>query len=184
MRLRHIVVEGCDGTGKTTLINELLTYKRHRSDPQPHFLMHERASRSKEGPVPDLDGWVDKDLSGLREQMPSVYDRHPLISEPVYGPIIRGSVPGKFNDGVWCTTGRGVLATYALVVWCVPPWEWVRRNIENSQDNQMPGVMINARRIYDTYMDMSLSWPGVCYRHDPTNPARPVHGYIDLVFGG
>lgn len=183
MKLRHIIVEGCDGTGKTTLINELLEYKQH-GQTEPYFTMHERASRSQEGPVDALDTWVEKDLAGIDTHPPSVYDRHPLISEPIYGPVCRGMLPGKFNDGLWQVTARSRLARYSLVIWCVPPWNTVRNNLVASAHNQMAGVIINARRIYDMYSLASKTWPGVSMRYDYTNPARTIGAYVSLVFGG
>lgn len=191
MRIRHIIVEGCDGTGKTNMVNRIAKWRRPKvlltdTPPPtfPHFSVHERASTSIGGPVPDLVDWVRKDVATMADQPPSVYDRHPLISEPIYGPICRNAVPGSFNDGVWMATTRSLVAHYCAVIWCVPPWRDVARNIAASADNQMSGVTINARRIYDAYDRASRVWPGVSIRWDYTRPnAYDINAYLTQLIG-
>lgn len=189
MKIRHIIVEGCDGTGKTNMVNRIAAWRRPkllRTDPPrpfPHFAIHERASTSIGGPVPDLVSWVRKDIATMADQPPSVYDRHPIISEPIYGPICRNGVPGSFNDGVWVSTSRSMIAQHCAVIWCIPPWDVVWRNISATMNNQMPGVAINARRIYDTYVEASRRWPGVAMRWDYSNPSFDIGAYLTQVAG-
>lgn len=177
--IRHVIVEGCDGTGKTNLTQRIL-------ERYPQLSMHERASSSKGGPVSNLDGWTVNDALSMGSQPMSVYDRHPIISEPIYGPICRGKVPGAFNNESWVYATRRAVAEFTIVIWCIPPWRNVNTNIYNTQSNQMGGVMLNARRIYDTYDRVSREWPGSCIRYDYTiDPgSRDVLAYLSLIFGG
>lgn len=154
--LRHIVVEGPDGAGKTTLIDKIVKGFG--------YVQHPRASRSVEGPVADLDQWVVNDLNGLGKFPPSIFDRHPLISEPIYGPICRGKVPGNFNQTWWVNTMRARLACHALVILCLPPFDIVKDQATKAA--QMPGVLDNLPRIYDAYQRMT--WVGVQMRYDRT----------------
>ena len=181
MNLRHIIIEGPDGSGKTTLLRELLGWKQAKNE-SPWFVAHERASTSRGGPVANLDTWVEKDLVDIDTQPPSIYDRHPIVSELIYGTIIRGGVPGKFNSGIWTSQVRSTLAQHCLVIWCIPPWDKVRNNILNPELDQMPGVVENARRIYDEYDRASRVWPGTCIRHDYTKVPRTIGAYVDLIF--
>lgn len=177
--IRHIIVEGCDGTGKTNLVNRILAR-------YPHLVMHERASSSTGGPVPALDEWTTTDATTMGSQAHSVYDRHPIISEPIYGPICRSGVPGSFNYSDWTHAIRQTVAEFTIVVFCIPPWQNVWTNIYNTRDNQMPGVTLHARRIYDTYDRVARAWPGSLVRHDyTTDPeSQNVLAYLSLIFGG
>lgn len=177
--IRHIIVEGCDGTGKTNLVNRILTR-------YPQMTMHERASSSKGGPVAALDEWTERDVRTMGSQPMSVYDRHPVISEPIYGAICRGGVPGQFNYSDWLRCMTQAMSEFTIVIWCMPPWPNVRDNIFNTRDNQMPGVTLHARRIYDTYDRVSRAWPGSCLRHDYTKDPEStgIIAYLSLMFGG
>jgi|SRR5688500_7895161 len=156
--MRDIVVEGCDGTGKTNLVNRLV---KHLGLP-----IHPRACTSEGGPVPNLDEWVEKEL--LRAHEPGIYDRHPLISEPIYGPIIRGSLKGKFNDPAWLIGNRKALADKVIVVWCDPGWSAVQHNLAMTESNQMAGVTRHSYGIYHAYLRSRKAWPGLSWTYDYT----------------
>lgn len=164
MSIRHIIVEGPDGGGKTTLINQL----RHEHFPN-RFAMHPRASDSIMGPVPLLANWVTDDLAMLDkpETPPSIYDRHPIISEPIYGPICRGTVPDMFRKGWWVNLMMEDLAQRAILVLCMPPFQTVRRNVAKP-GSQMAGVADNIAHIYDMYERIHLRWPGLVMTYDHT----------------
>jgi hypothetical protein len=155
----HIIVEGMDGTGKTTLIKSLVD--------RLGMVQHPKASTPLGGPVKDLDDWVDYEL--LRRKEPGIYDRHPVISEPVYGTIVRGVLPGMFNHPGWVrrSVNRLVRSGHA-VVWCVPPWDEVRANTGDPSQH-MVGVTANALMLYNTYRVLSRGWwPGDQYVYDYT----------------
>lgn len=154
--LKHIIVEGCDGSGKTTLVNKLT-----KSFKWP---IHARSSTSIGGPVPDVDQWALDDVNTMHKQEPSIYDRHPCISEPIYAPIVRHVPPiGKFQDEAFTTTVREIAAQYAVLVVCLPPFSFVRRNVFDEGpgvNGQMIGVQDNLHALYNAYKRVGMVWPG------------------------
>lgn len=168
MGQRHVIVEGMDASGKDTLITALLTMKAQFHDDLPHFELHERASTSLGGPVPLLDEWVEDDLDHMTDNRPYVYNRHPLISEPIYGPVTRGHMLGRFTDPSWIKHSRELAARHCMVVFCRPPFSTVRANLARTPHGHMPGVMENASRLYDRYDDYMVQWPGRSVIYDYT----------------
>lgn len=156
--MRQIVIEGPDGAGKTTMVNELMD--------KLGVDMHARACTSVGGPI-DADGlglWVMREFD--REKPFGVYDRHPVISEPIYGSVIRGELRGEFRSDNWLREMRGKLATSSYVVFCLPPWSDVRANIDAGV--HMPGVVEHAYTIYQLYLFTAKTWPGPSIVHDYT----------------
>lgn len=142
-----IIVEGPDGGGKTTLIERILAQ-------YPRTLqLHARASEGVSGPVPDLYEWALKDLNTWGQQPLSVYDRHPLISEYIYGPIVRGVMDPRFHT----TSLRRHLARRALVIVCLPSLGAVRASV--SDDRDMPGVRTHIDAIWTSYASLGACWP-------------------------
>lgn len=176
--LRHIVVEGVDGSGKTTLVERLAQWN------DGYFTLPEkRSSSSLGGPVQDLDTWVENEAQLMSFRGPTLYDRHPLISEPIYGPTCRGVLPGRFNSPTWLGMYQGRLAYTALVIWCVPPLPEVIRNVAGSE--QMPGVQANIGALWQQYRRASLVWSGVQMRYDYTTTSLETVLYnLSTVFGG
>ncbi len=162
----HIVVEGCDGTGKTGLVNALVE----------HFglVVHPRSTPSVGGPPSDLDMWVMEEFARRKED--GIYDRHAVISEPIYGPICRGKVPGLFNNLEWLYDQRQRLCQQAIVVWCEPPWSEVANNVRTG--THMEGVSDNAIRIYNAYIRARKAWPGESIVYDYTRHSVDKTGFI------
>ena len=177
---RHIVVEGMDGTGKSNLIEALM-----HSHLNKRFQLHERASTSVGGPVSNLDRWTDDDINSMAMQPSSIYDRHPLISEPIYGPICRGFMPGMFKNARWLDSRQRLMRYYCLIIWCTPPWHEVERNVLGTEGQHMPGVATHARTLYDAYRNFAFAWPGTSIRYDYTRvPKQSIIDYVSTVFGG
>jgi hypothetical protein len=158
--MRHIVVEGPDGSGKTNLVNDLV---KHTGRP-----VHPRSTPSVGGPPPDLDLWVEREFA--RDKQPGIYDRHSVISEPIYGPICRGFVPGAFSSPLWLNKQRARLANMSVVVFCLPPWSDVFANIMSG--THMAGVRENGYEIYMAYNAVYKAWPGAAVLHDYTRGDR------------
>jgi energy-coupling factor transporter ATP-binding protein EcfA2 len=159
-----IVVEGCDGTGKSTLVRTLAKVL--------DVSIHERACTSEGGPVSRLMHWAYDDVCTMAEQEFAVYDRHPLISEFVYGPIVRSKLPTGFDGNATHNLIR-MMAKEVLVVWCQPPLDAVRENLRvppNKISNQMAGVIEHHARIHTAYTTMRQYWPGESVIHDYTKP--------------
>lgn len=134
-----LIIEGPDGAGKTSLVNLF----REKGIPQAP-----RAVGSDTKPLTDLCDWVDHSLDqGFQFQ---VYDRHSLISAPIYGPILKGMSPQHFGELSWIGPRLGRLYEInPIIIYCLPPYEEVFNNIKDDPDNKVIANKIAA--IYDAY---------------------------------
>lgn len=105
-----IIIEGMDNTGKTTLLQEL-----HQAleipwvkSPGPEHL----SGLSKD----EWFRWVEASISP--DQCCYLFDRHPLISEPIYGKILRGF---DVFEGTYFK--EGFKLANPLIIYCRPPRE-------------------------------------------------------------
>lgn len=142
-----IIVEGPDGGGKTTLIDRLRKHLGVGVMPRP--------CSSDRGVDPSsLMAWVDRDLSGPVHER-KIYDRHPLISEPIYGPLIRGDMAAGFTDLVWMSTRLEMLYTHEpLMIFCLPPLALVKANVMETHDTNtkhLQGVHARIEAIWNQY---------------------------------
>lgn len=177
MMRRHLVIEGCDGSGKDSLINRI------QADPQfSHLVMHPRASTSLGGPVANLDVWVSEDLAHIETVRPKspayIYNRHPLISEFIYAPFrqLNPGLSGAFKDQTWVDFQQLRLAAQSVLVITQPPFAEVDRiMIGQGRDAHMPGVTENRFSIYSKYA--ALVWPGSMIRYNRTRS-----NYEDLAY--
>ena len=141
------IVEGPDGGGKTTLIRRL--------QDELGFELMPRACTSDNGVDPTtLKQWVEDDLRNASPQG-LFYDRHPLISEPIYGPLIRGEMAEGFNHVGWLATQFARLSLMKpVMIFCLPPKQIVLENIRDSHEattDHLEGVLRSAGAIYDLY---------------------------------
>lgn len=172
---RRVVVEGMDGSGKDGLINSLYQLRSRegtmstRTGGSPFFTLHERASTSLGGPVAHLEEWVVSDLEDMSfNDKPFLYNRHPLISEPIYAPhrrINRG-LQGSFRDPLWISAMRSYMSHHVVLVLCDPGWDAVQGNLFRDPTAHMPGVVENARKLYDKYTELPETWQGPVLVHN------------------
>lgn len=148
-----LIVEGPDGSGKSTLVRALSA--EFKLDIEP------RACTSEGGPVENLADWVDQDLRSrvMSADPPSLHDRYPLISEMIYGPAIRGSLAEGFDDPTRYPLWLMRLSRIAVVIWCMPSYQAVSKNLAKDDAKHMPGVIENSHRIYGGYLAMRAIWP-------------------------
>jgi len=148
-----IIIEGMDGSGKTTLAKQISF--RLGNIQIKRFV-------TSEGPD-DYDLLVERTRAVLtahrnqvmRHQRPVViYDRFPLISEAVYGTILRGK--NHFDDD-WLPLTDLFLAIDPIVIYCRPRLDSILRNIHETEDNQMDGVISKALELVNAY-DELISW--------------------------
>jgi len=148
-----IIIEGMDGSGKTILAQQLSL--RLGDVPIKRFV-------TSGGPT-NYDLLVKRTRAALTElrnqvmksQRPVViYDRFSLISEPVYGTILRGR--NHFGDE-WVSLIDLLLALDPIVVYCRPSIEFILQNIRETADNQMEGVVSRALELIDAY-DELINW--------------------------
>lgn len=151
-----IVVEGPDGSGKSSLVRKICG--------EFSLPAHERASEGAAGVVvQDLYEWAHRDVVTMPDQELSVYDRHPLISEYIYGPICRSALPTGFTTPNARHLVR-MMARIVLVVVCRPSNERLVASV--SDDRDMPGVSTNIERIASAYDAMRIFWPGQVISYD------------------
>lgn len=141
------IVEGPDGAGKTTLIRRL--------QQEIKFEVRPRACTSDNGiDVATLKDWVMQDLSRPIHDK-GFYDRHPLISEPIYGPIIRGRMADGFNDWEWMSKTLNIFNhREPIIVFCLPPKQLVLDNVKDTHEattEHLEGVLLHTEAIYEMY---------------------------------
>lgn len=158
-----IIVEGPDGAGKTGLVRKLTI--------EFSLPTHERASHGVAGPVDNLFEWAHRDVVTMPEQPISVYDRHPLISEYVYGPICRSTLPVGFTTPTAHALIR-MMAPRVLVVMCRPPLERLTASVTPERD--MPGVTEHIERIASAYDALRMFWPGYVITYDYSNHSEDL----------
>ena len=164
--IKHLICEGIDGSGKTTLIGAIKRQFMVGSYP--------RFSDSKTGPHDHLAKKVEDSFTSLANApMSYILDRHPLISELIYGPVLRGHpVDTHFLDLEWVNAYRQGLMKKYVVIFCVPPIKKVWVNIVASGDNQMPSVLENIDALYTSYLSLATAWSGPSFIYNYT---KSVH---------
>jgi hypothetical protein len=165
----HLIIEGCDGSGKTTLIQQLMETGQ--------YIKHARASTSLGGPVDALDKWVADDVKYLdtHATTPYIYDRHPLISELIYGDLRENGrgFTGAFQNLMWVAGHQAKMAQQSILVICSPPYSIVDQALVTSgKDAHMPGVFENRHTLYTRYE--KFVWPGRVIRYDWTTDTVDV----------
>ena len=166
--IRHVIVEGPDGAGKTTLIGKLMA-------DWPPMKLADRPVKSDGSRIPKLDQWVIESANSAVARPKSIHDRHAIISEPIYGTVVRGNLPGMFAQPWWVNVMMQRMAMHALLILCLPPISVVRENVKANESDQMSGVVGNIDPIWHAYN--MLPWPGVMMRYDYTimNPLTTAH---------
>lgn len=158
-----IVLEGPDGGGKTTLAGELVR--------EFHLLYMRPPSAvltSDGGPVNPrgLAEWWELELidakAGKRGQ--HVYDRSTYISDPIYRLVYHqrsGSTIEQMIQGVH------YLINYALVIWCLPPWEDTLEALRQQNRENLKGLdEEKAEVVYWAYHYQYTLWLEACGNED------------------
>lgn len=125
-----IVVEGCDNTGKSTLIQSLA--ERIKAP-----LARSYGKPKDSGDIETWHWWAR-----ACPQSPIILDRHPVISDLVYGPLLRG---GTHSSIEWAREFRGDM----FLIYCRPPFHKVAESID--ERDQMEGVRERLANIYQSY---------------------------------
>lgn len=171
--MKLIIIEGADGSGKSTLI------EKARHECSTYFWSLRGMSR----PPDDFDQIREIHYMLYRAgtgSIPLVCDRHPYISEPVYGPVLRGEcrIPKKEYhqalDDFAFDTDR--------IIYCYPPVEVCFSGA--TKHPQLEGVIPKLQKLRERYEDVlrDLSERGVpILRYDWTNEKQPP--LQDLLFG-
>lgn len=136
-----IIVEGPDGAGKTTLVEQLST--RLRLPVAPRVV-----SKETEAMV-DLKVWVEQNVAlGFQ---PKIFDRHRLISEFIYGPLKRREQEPGFNDLEWVQEMMfKFYATNPIIIYCLPDLTTVKANLLGDADNLAVNELTD--QLYTSYL--------------------------------
>ena len=137
-----IIVEGPDGGGKSTLVKALHNYFG--------FPIADKVVASDTRPLRDLVTWTEQNVQqGFQHQ---IFDRHRLISEPIYGPF-------KSSEPTWSFLNQGWVSEMMwqfyqckpIIIYALPSLETVRANVyDPSTDNEFIAEWIN--HIYAGYV--------------------------------
>lgn len=137
-----IIIEGMDNTGKTTLAEHLA---------EKFKLPHIKSSKDRTHLLNDA-------LTILVLNPEAVMDRFSIISEMVYGPILRG---GTAFDGHGLSQWRFFMDKLArckpLIFYCRPPNEKI---FDYGDREQMAGVVEHGEELLSAYDTMMNSWTG------------------------
>lgn len=136
-----IVVEGIDGAGKTTLIQNF----RQQAKQLCWILARSGPPQGTQDLLETINllGYGGRHLS-----IPLIADRHPLISEPIYGPIVRGK--SLLEEYYTEESAQGYIASLVdRVIYCKPDLETAQR--ASRRERQMPGVHEHYWALYQAY---------------------------------
>lgn len=142
-----IIVEGMDNSGKSTLIANIsnrfgLKVIKRSGPPQADVTINITLREATQAFMLDT-------LSFLELNPQVIFDRFPLLSEEVYGPILRdGSVFQKGTLPAACWLER-LRQCNPLIVYCRPPEEKIL--CFSPRRAQMDGVIDNARELINRY---------------------------------
>lgn len=154
--MKAIIVEGPDGAGKDTLIAKLQAEMGWDIAP--------RASHSTAGPLGGyaLSDYVFRHTETMLTPAPRqyIYNRFPLISEPIYAAALKRPSRPYFDQLWWLNSHQSKVYAGAHVIFCLPPLEEVKKNVEANTDNQMGGVVEHIEEIYSRYWNTMARWMG------------------------
>ena len=160
-----IVVEGPDGAGKTSLVEKLIK--------DLEIPLAPKAVGGDAHALVPLRKYVDDTLdAGFRRML---YDRHALISEPIYSSGLTKMRPAKgFDDYRWVSTAYSRWRDLApLVIICLPPFDEVWKNCQRDEHN---------KRLFPTkYRLAAIYW--LYFNLAARNPAYMIYDYTKDQYG-
>ncbi len=135
----RIIVEGVDGSGKTTLLEDL-----RRTVKKRYFVMLRHSCR----PLTSKDAiQFYAMLSMASPELTLLVDRHPLISEPIYGPILRGK--DLLEEYSADFRLKMIQETTETLVYCRPNTNRIVQCLASNP--QLTGVEQNIMRLIGAY---------------------------------
>lgn len=123
----RILVDGMDGSGKTTLVQQILTLLGDNAEYVPGY------NRTPEPKSPMQTWWMEH-LARNPVDKVVIHDRF-FYPELVYGPVLRGFVAASDSTLNYV---QDFLRTHGFLIYCRPPIEVLKEGIEVQP--QMEGV--------------------------------------------
>jgi hypothetical protein len=151
-----IVIEGPDGSGKTTLAEELAEEFKLSYTRAPHL-------SSEHGPTSDMIvDWWEKQFRKTTHQR-KIYDRSFYISEPIYqmAQPDRALIADnkRYDKGFFKLTN-----TVDLLIFCHPPWPVARQVLEDTNRLALEGVNVHMlEKIHWLYGVMISHWMEILF---------------------
>lgn len=143
-----IIVEGPDGAGKSTLIKTLVPWLNEVL--LDEWSLAERVVGKDTKTSVNLRAWTDENLAkGFHT---TVYDRHRLISDPIYSVAMGKNMEfGGLYEFPWLLEAWNQLVECEpLIIYCLPPYSLVQRNVISDPDNLVTSPFIGS--IYHGYV--------------------------------
>jgi energy-coupling factor transporter ATP-binding protein EcfA2 len=137
-----IIVEGPDGSGKSTLVNNLARILR--------LPVASKVVGSDTQPLVNLRDWTETNVG--KGFQPLIFDRHRLISEPIYGPAMRKRQDAEFYDLSWLSDMMWrFYQINPVIIYCLPDILTVRENVLR-EDTDNEAVRNHIAAIYAGYV--------------------------------
>lgn len=163
-----IVVEGVDASGKSTLLENSRLHIKNR-----YFALLRHSCR----PLSLLD--VNAFLGLIRcNPVDLVVDRHPLISEPIYGKILRGH---DLTEEI-VNSDEILHKTVDRIIYCRPPVSLIRQNLDNKPQLALVKENINSLVVAYDHKMAALSRAGIAV-YEYNYSARGTKDLESLFFG-
>lgn len=161
-----IIVEGVDFSGKTTLVSQLANALGATA-----FKAH-----SKPKSYTDVLQWVADVQTLARGKRHVITDRSPLISEMIYGPLLRGISHVETQQAFMLLNILNLTCGLMTIV-CDPGLKSVRE----MNNAQMPGVADNVEALWERYY--AFPWPRmpgtvIAYNWRDHTPVEHIAGMV------
>lgn len=139
-----LIVEGPDGSGKSTLVRRLS--KDLGLPVAPRIVGSDTIAKF------DLAAWTEQNVAKGFQRM--LFDRHRLISEPIYGPILRGRQQTKFMDLGWMADMTWAFyGANPIILYCLPQLSTVWANVQrHDTDNSVVRSVKITEALYTAYV--------------------------------
>lgn len=137
-----LIIEGPDGGGKSTLVNRLSRDLRLPIAP--------RIVGSDTQPLIELKSWTEQNVGKGFQR--TIFDRHRLISEPIYAPAMARTPHPGFCDFGWMYDMTALFyGLRPIIIYCLPAPHVVLANVsDQNTDNEIILPMIE--QIYAGYV--------------------------------